>query len=163
MRTAISAVAAILSVASLASAAPAAADTQSASAATEWVITGLSRACNAGDTECTWRFGIQTSATANTACEYKTVAAGGRPASKALAGGPAGTCGIPPGQPGSVDGVFTVTSGWSDQFGADHAFTTLSVVNNGRREIVYPAYTDAQVAGGRVVSPNLSFPVYVLP
>ncbi|KAJ0420567.1 hypothetical protein BJY00DRAFT_312985 [Aspergillus carlsbadensis] len=119
---------------------------------TSWTISSLKRVCNDPNTKCTWTFGISTgsgseSEPASTNCTY---AVEGSPASQAD-GGPA-SC-----------GNYTITSGWSDQFGAEAGFTTLSVVNKGTRQIVWPAYTDKQLEGGQVVSPDQSYTPSVLP
>ena len=60
-------------------------------------------------------------------------------------------------------GAYTITSGWSDQFGPENGFTTLSVVKEETREIVWPAYTDKQGDGGEVVVPDQSYTPQVLP
>ncbi|KAL2822758.1 hypothetical protein BDW59DRAFT_149103 [Aspergillus cavernicola] len=112
----------------------------------EWTIESLKRVCNSADTECTWTFGINPGS-GSTDCTYVVE---GSPASQA-SGGPS-TC-----------GDYTITSGWSDQFGAENGFTTLSVVNEGTRQIVWPAYNDAQLAGGNVVTPDQSYAPSVLP
>ncbi|KAI0596072.1 hypothetical protein F4775DRAFT_329754 [Biscogniauxia sp. FL1348] len=119
-------------------------------AATEWTIQSLSRTCSADGGQCVWDFSVSTGEEAVTPCTYVVNATAEAPASQA-SGGPA-AC-----------GVYTVTSGWSDQFGADQAFTTLSVVDYAQKLIVYPAYTDAQLANATVVEPDLSFPVQSLP
>ncbi|KAL4877607.1 hypothetical protein BJY04DRAFT_221979 [Aspergillus karnatakaensis] len=113
---------------------------------TQWTITNLKRVCTAADTKCTWAFGINNGA-ATTPCTYVV---NGSPASQAN-GGP-GTC-----------GKYTVTSGWSGQFGPNNGFTTLSVVNQDSRQIVWPAYTDAQVKGGKVVKPDQAYTPAALP
>lgn len=130
----------------------ASAATLSTSAATEWTISSLSRACTAADDSCTWKFGIDTNedGAAATACNYTVKATKTEPASQAN-GGPA-TCGI-----------FNITSGWSNQFGADEAFTVISVVDYAKKLIVYAGYTDKSVKTGKVVDPDLSFPVQTLP
>lgn len=114
--------------------------------ASTWTITSLSRTCNAADTSCTWTFGIN-NGTATTPC---TEVVTGTPASQTN-GGPA-TC-----------GPYTVTSGWSGQFGAGNGFTTLAVVNYPAGLIVYPAYTDKQVSTGAVVTPDQSYTPQALP
>ncbi|KAI1494518.1 hypothetical protein F5X96DRAFT_665812 [Biscogniauxia mediterranea] len=121
-------------------------------AAAEWTIQSLSRTCSADGAQCVWDFGVWTGEEGSeaTACVYVVNATDAAPATQA-SGGPA-AC-----------GVYTVTSGWSDQFGADQAFTTLSVVDYPSKLIVYPAYTDAQLANATVVEPDLSFPVQTLP
>lgn len=79
-----------------------------AAAAGQWTITSLSRTCNAALTSCSWTFGIN-DGTAITPC---TVVVGGTPATQTN-GGPA-TC-----------GAYTVTSGWSGQFGEGNGFVSL--------------------------------------
>ncbi|KAL4746531.1 hypothetical protein BDW72DRAFT_33929 [Aspergillus terricola var. indicus] len=136
---------ATLSLSSTAFAAPSSAKSMMV-ANTQWTITSLKRVCNTADSECTWTFGINTGAH-STDCTYVVK---GSPASQAN-GGPA-QC-----------GDFTITSGWSDQFGADNGFTTLSVVDESTRQIVWPAYTDKQLAGGNIVTPDQSYTPSVLP
>ncbi|KAI6498080.1 hypothetical protein MCOR11_004109 [Pyricularia oryzae] len=60
-------------------------------------------------------------------------------------------------------GHFAVASSWSGQFGEDQGFTTLSVVDRERRLVVWPAYRDAQLEGGRVVRPDQSYVPQRLP
>ncbi|CAN8104105.1 unnamed protein product [Discula destructiva] len=105
-----------------------------------WTITSLSRSCDAADTKCTWSFGVN-NGTGITPCTEVVV---GTPASQTN-GGPA-TC-----------GVYTVTSGWSGQFGPGNGFTTFAVVNYAANLIAYPGYTDAEVAGGNAVTPDKSY------
>ncbi|KAI1637482.1 hypothetical protein F4809DRAFT_320505 [Biscogniauxia mediterranea] len=121
-------------------------------AAAEWTIQSLSRTCSADGAQCVWDFGVWTGEEGSdaTACVFVVNATDAAPATQA-SGGPA-AC-----------GVYTITSGWSDQFGPDQAFTTLSVVDYANKLIVYPAYTDAQLANATVVEPDLSFPVQTLP
>ncbi|KAL4803946.1 hypothetical protein BDV18DRAFT_162356 [Aspergillus unguis] len=135
---------AVLGLTSSTLAAPAAAKSMMTN--TSWTITSLKRVCNKADTSCTWTFGID-NGSSNQACTLKVQ---GEAASEAN-GGPA-TC-----------GPYTVTSGWSDQFGADNGFTTLSVVDNKSKQIVWPAYTDKQLDGGKVVTPDQSYTPSVLP
>lgn len=77
-------------------------------AAEQWTITSLSRTCTADSTTCTWTFGINDGTTTTPCTEVVT----GSPATQAN-GGPA-TC-----------GVYTVTSGWSGQFGDGNGFVRL--------------------------------------
>ncbi|GAP85583.2 putative small secreted protein [Rosellinia necatrix] len=128
------------------------ATTVSTFAATEWTIDSLSRVCNAADTSCTWKFGVDTNEAGvkATACTYVVKATKTAPASQAN-GGPV-KC-----------GAFNVTSGWSGQFGADQGFTVVSVVDYAKKLIVYAGYTDGMVKNGTVVDPDLSFPVQTLP
>ena len=52
-------------------------------------------------------------------------------------------------------------STWSGQFGENAGFQTLSVVKAG--QIVYPAYTDAELVDGQTVSPDKSFKPEAVP
>ncbi|KAI0125624.1 hypothetical protein BJ170DRAFT_684884 [Xylariales sp. AK1849] len=136
--------------ASLALAAPATARAESKSMMAEgdWIIESLKRTCDSGDTLCTWEFGIDTQMAPATACKFTIP---GHPASQTGLVSPA-SC-----------GDFQVTTGWSDQFGADQGFTTLSVVNTVSKLIVWPAYTDAQLVNGAVVVPDQSYTPQNLP
>ncbi|KAJ8123637.1 hypothetical protein ONZ43_g460 [Nemania bipapillata] len=127
------------------------ANTLSTFASTEWTLNSLSRVCDGADASCTWKFGINTNeaGVAVTACNYTVAAVSPAPASQSN-GGPT-TC-----------GVFTITSGWSGQFGPDQGFTVISVVDYAKKLIVYAGYTDASVKNGTVVDPDLSFPVQTL-
>ncbi|KAH7310599.1 hypothetical protein B0I35DRAFT_412091 [Stachybotrys elegans] len=109
----------------------------------EWTIESLQRVCDEQDTQCTWTFTINTNTEGvePTSVEYIVEASGETPASQAI-GGP------------SEFGVFTVTSTWSDVFGIEDAWTTMSVIDFERGILVYPAYLDRQVAGGEVVEPD---------
>ncbi|KAF2965484.1 hypothetical protein GQX73_g8096 [Xylaria multiplex] len=111
-----------------------------------WTIKGLKRVCNANDTSCTWSFSINTNTgAAATPC---TFAITGSPASHSDTSGT------------KACGAFSVTAGWSGQFGP--GFTTLAVHNNANGQISWPAYTDAELAGGKVVSPDKSWAVMQL-
>ena len=112
----------------------------------QWTLQDTKRVCDTEDTSCTWTFGIYPGAGDATPCTYIVE---GAPASRAN-GGPA-TC-----------GEYTVTSGWSGQFGEENGFTTLSIVNEAR-QIIWPAYTDKQLAGGVVVKPDQSYAPAPLP
>ncbi|KAF7719347.1 Uncharacterized protein PECH_006369 [Penicillium ucsense] len=113
----------------------------------QWTIQNMKRVCAADDSSCTWTFGIYPGSGDATACKLVVT---GDHASQAN-GGPV-NC-----------GDYTVTSGWSGQFGAGNGFTTLAVVNNVSRQIAYPAYNDKQVESGNVVKPDQSYPPYALP
>lgn len=116
----------------------------------EWTIENMKRVCNRGDTSCTWTFGIDDGSGEDTPCTFIAEAASDG-ASRAD-GGP------------SKCGEFTITSGWSGQFGEDNGFTTLSIVNyETPREIIWPAYTDKQLKGGQVVKPDQSYAPSTLP
>lgn len=134
-------------LASSAFAAPVAEGKSMMAAGPQWTIQNTKRVCNTGNTSCTWTFGIYPGSGDATPCTYVVK---GNTASQAN-GGPV-TC-----------GGYTVTSGWSGQFGEGNGFTTLSVVNNQARQIIWPAYTDKQVSGGAVVKPDQSYAPVALP
>ena len=113
----------------------------------EWTIQSMKRVCNDEDTSCDWSFGIYPGSGNATACAFTVTATDASEAN----GGPA-TC-----------GDYTVTSGWSGQFGDGNGFTTLAVVDNVSRQIIYPAYTDTQLDGGNVVEPDQSYAPAALP
>ncbi|KAK1772741.1 hypothetical protein QBC33DRAFT_442926 [Phialemonium atrogriseum] len=118
----------------------------------QWTIQSMQRVCNAADTSCKWTFGINTNTAgaATTPCAFVVAAAAGVAASRAP-------------ETGAQCGGFQVTSGWSGQFGEGNGFTTLSVVDTAKRLIAWPAYSDADLAGGKVVVPDRSFAVQKLP
>lgn len=110
----------------------------------QWTIENMKRVCNAADTSCDWSFGIQSNVgAASVPCAFN-IKAGAKPASA--------TDGA-----GFKCGPYTVSEGYSDQFGKDNAFITLSVANFATRLIAFPAYTAKELAGGKVVSPNRSY------
>lgn len=118
-----------------------------ATAAPQWTIQSLKRPCNKANTQCDWSFSIYPGTGKAVACKYSVK---GSKASE-RSGGPA-NC-----------GDYTVTSGWSGQFGPGNGFTTLSVVNNKSKKIVFPAYTDKQLAGGKTVKPDQKYTSQALP
>ncbi|KAF5025437.1 hypothetical protein F66182_2460 [Fusarium sp. NRRL 66182] len=124
------------------SAAPAADSVNMMVSASKWTIRDLKRYCRADDSICNWKFTIDIGDGKPYECRYNVQGPG---ASKKKAAGPS-TC-----------GDYTITSGWSDYFGVDKAFTTLSVVSNSKRQIVWPAYTDKDLAGGKIVKPDQAY------
>lgn len=108
-----------------------------------WTMTGLTRVCNAADTSCTWTFGINTNTgAAVTPCSFSIT---GSPASSSDTSGT------------KACGTFSVSAGWSGQFGP--GYTTLAVFNNANNQIAWPSYTDAELAGGKAVTPDKSWAV----
>jgi len=114
-------------------------------AAPQWTIENMKRVCGAGT--CTWSFGINNHVNPTTACTFKVK---GNPASKTDS-------------TGNVCGGYTVSTGWSGQFGPNNGFTTLAVVDNAKKQIIYPAYTDKQLNPGKVVKPDQSYTAQNLP
>jgi hypothetical protein len=116
-------------------------------ASSSWTVQSMKRVCDSADTSCAWSFKINTGAAA-TDCAFT---AKGSPASQTN-------------QNSAVQcGDFAVTTGWSGQFGAGNGFTTLAVVDSATKQIIYPAYTDKQLTGGNVVSPDQSYTPAALP
>ncbi|KAH8160254.1 hypothetical protein CIB48_g7990 [Xylaria polymorpha] len=110
-----------------------------------WTVAGIKRVCNAADTSCTWSFGINTNTgKAATPCSFTIT---GAPASHSDLTSP------------KACGTFSVTAGWSGQFGPTNGFTTLAVFNNANKQISWPAYTDAELAGGKAVTPDKTWAV----
>lgn len=116
-------------------------------ATNQWTLESVQRTCNEANTTCTWKFGINNGA-ATTPCQFD------------VSGKPATQTGL---TKAAACGDYAVTTGWSDQFGKDQGFTTLSVVDTKSKLIVWPAYTDKQLKGGAVVSPNQSYSPAALP
>ena len=113
----------------------------------QWTIENMKRVCNKANTQCTWTFAIDTHTAAATPCKFvvKGASASTTDSSNNKCGG------------------YTIGSGWSGQFGPGNGFTTLSVVSNAKKLIIYPAYTDKQLAGGKVVKPDQSYTPQNLP
>ncbi|KAK7228224.1 hypothetical protein V2G26_000394 [Clonostachys chloroleuca] len=122
----------------LASPTPRSADSKSMrSDEPEWIIESLKRACNDADTQCDWSFRVNTQDAATTTdCAFSVQ---GSPASHT--NGPLVQC-----------GVFSVQSGYNDQVG--DPFSALSISYDARNLIIFPSYSEAQLAGGQVVSPD---------
>ena len=109
-------------------------------AGASWTMQSFKRVCNAASTSCAYSWSINlNNGTPATPCAYTVT---GNPAQHAT-------------YENVKCGAFVVGSTWSGQFGAGHGFQTLSVVKG--NQIIYPAYTDTQLQGGKVVSPNQSY------
>ncbi|CAH0054674.1 unnamed protein product [Clonostachys solani] len=112
----------------------------------EWIIESLKRACNDADSQCDWSFRINTQAADATECVYSVQ---GSPASHTN---------------GALDrcGVFSIQSGYSDVFGEDNTFSTLSISDDARELIIWASYSEKLLAGGQVVSPDQSYsPIFI--
>lgn len=146
----LSIIATLLSVSSVLAAPapePAADSVSMMASSSQWTIKSMKRSCNSANTECTWNFGIYPGSGSTTSCKY--VVKGSKASQRN--GGP------------SKCGAYTITSGWSGQFGPGNGFTTLSVVDGKKKQIVWPAYTDKQLAGGKVVKPDQKYSPASLP
>ncbi|RDA95694.1 hypothetical protein CP533_1117 [Ophiocordyceps camponoti-saundersi (nom. inval.)] len=109
-----------------------------------WTIEHMQRVCKQDGSQCTWDFKINTHLSKSTDCKL-VVGATEKVRANRANGGPV-KC-----------GDFTVTSGWSGQFGEGNGFTVLSVVDEKKRLIIYPGYTDKQLEKGQVVEPDQSY------
>ncbi|KAK4039661.1 hypothetical protein C8A01DRAFT_46918 [Parachaetomium inaequale] len=107
----------------------------------QWTIKSFTRTCNADDTSCDVTFGVDTQTAPVTNCSYTVT---GSPASRASTNGIA--C-----------GPYTISSGWSGQFGVENGFTTWSVVDWSKRLITWPAYNDRELVNGQAVTPDKSY------
>jgi hypothetical protein len=116
----------------------------------EWTIESLTRVCHPSNTFCSWNFNVNTHLAPATVCSFTVQAQPPKPASHSDGSG-------------FVCGPYTISSGWSGQFGPENGFTTLSIVDWSKRLIVWPAYTDKQVAGGTAVAPDQSYAPQTLP
>ena len=133
----------LVAAASMAIAAPANAVSANPAVA-QWTIEGFTRTCNAADTSCTVSFTVDTHAgpSPQTGCSYVVT---GSPASQTDVKNPV-TC-----------GPYSVTSGWSGQFGPGNGFTTWAVVNYAQRLIIFPAYSDSEIKNGVTYTPDKSY------
>lgn len=118
--------------------------------APEWTIESLKRNCKGDDSRCVFEFYVNTHKADPVWCKFAIDAPEGEKASQT--DGPAQEC-----------GPFTVTSGWSGQFGPDEGFTVLSIVNYETRLIIWGGYTDKQVASGKPVKPDQSYAPVSIP
>lgn len=101
----------------------------------DWAVTYFKRKCNTANTKCTISCGIiANDGSPEAKCRYLIT---GNPASQASYGN-------------VLCGPYAVSSGWSGQFGEGNGYTTLSMSKDG--QIIYPSYTDAELAGGKVVA-----------
>ncbi|KAI2768236.1 small secreted protein [Daldinia loculata] len=140
------AVAAIFAATAMAAPTPSPSAKSAVADVPEWTIESIKRGCNAANTQCIWTFSINTHLADATPCEFTVKGAGNVPASESDSSG-------------NICGPYTVGSGWSGQFGPGNGFTTLSVVDEAKKLIAWPSYTDKALEGNVVVSPDLSWPV----
>ncbi|KAL1836183.1 hypothetical protein VTJ49DRAFT_5464 [Mycothermus thermophilus] len=112
-----------------------------------WTVQDFQRTCNKKDTSCTITFHIDTKLEPRTPCMYSIT---GAPASRAPANSI--TC-----------GPYTISSGWSGQFGEESGFTTWSIVDWNKRLIIWPAYADRELVNGQTVTPDKSYAPQTLP
>lgn len=110
--------------------------------AAEWTIETFTRTC-ADTSFCDYYFFIDTHVSPVPTCNYRIYANG------AIAQNT--------NYNGISCGIYTISSGWSGQFGPGNGFSTLAVTDG--RNIVYPAYRDVQLVDGQAVSPDQSYPV----
>lgn len=125
--------------------APATEKSMMATTAPQWMIKSFVRTCNSANTSCNYSYSIDTHTASATPCAY-TIS--GNPASRASYNN-------------IKCGPYTISSGWSGQFGENNGFQTLAVTNG--QVIVYPAYSDKQLVNGQVVTPDQSYAPQNLP
>lgn len=132
-------------------AAPTPADKSMMATGSTWTMQNFQRTCGPLLKQCTYSYSINTNdGTATTACTYQVNSSdpSATPAAKTT-------------YENVKCGAFMIGSTWSGQFGANQGFQTLSVVKGS--QIIYPAYTDAQLAAGSVVKPDQSYTPQNLP
>ncbi|KAI9654035.1 MAG: hypothetical protein M1831_005552 [Alyxoria varia] len=103
----------------------------------QWTMENFRRTCGPLGQACTYTYNINSHNGPATPCKYEIRVA------KDAARAPYNNIKC---------GAYTISSGWSGQFGPENGFQTLAVVKD--RQIIYPAYTDKQLAGGKIVAPN---------
>lgn len=112
----------------------------------KWTIEGLNRTCDKKDTECTWRFSIDTHKEGGTPydCVYNVTGSDDTPASKSS--GPGADC-----------EVFTIKTGY-DKTG----FTMLTPVHPPTERMIYAGYADEDLKNATTL-PDLSWKVEYVP
>ncbi|KAK0613505.1 hypothetical protein B0T14DRAFT_393456, partial [Immersiella caudata] len=108
-----------------------------------WTLESVRRLCDESDINCVWSFTINNHVEyqAPVPCKYNISSFDGIPASMSD-------------QTGVYCGQYHITSSWSGQFGPDHGFTTLAVVDEEGMLVAFPAYSDEDLKGGMVVIPD---------
>lgn len=114
-----------------------------------WKILDYKRTCTGkrgSETSCTTTFAIDTLLDKRPfPCTVTTTGKAGAPATQASFSGV--SCG--------PSGKYTLSSGWSGQFGAGNGFSTVSIVDNKEKVIVYAGYADSEVPfDGSAVRPD---------
>ncbi|KAK7914171.1 hypothetical protein PG985_011874 [Apiospora marii] len=100
---------------------------------TQWTMRNAQRPCAQGNTACAWNFDIDTGGAFPTQhCSFRTP-------------GPSASFG------GVRCGDFRIGVGYN----SEGRFTVLSVVRAGL--VIYPGYTDQQLRGGHVVTPDQAY------
>ncbi|KAK8122903.1 hypothetical protein PG984_011573 [Apiospora sp. TS-2023a] len=99
---------------------------------TQWTMRNVQRPCAQGNNYCVWNFDIDTGTPPTQHCSFKTP-------------GPFASFG------GVKCGAFRIGVGYN----SEGHFTVLSVVEAGL--IIYPGYTDQQLKGSHVVTPDQSY------
>ncbi|ETS73915.1 hypothetical protein PFICI_13781 [Pestalotiopsis fici W106-1] len=115
------------------------------SESSEWTIRRLQRKCYKNNQICVWKFGIDCGHDRVTKC-YFVVNSLGRNKTATETDSPDHVC-----------GRFTVSSGWSGQFGPGNGFSVLALVDNESQLIAWPSYSDKQIQNGTVVKPDQTY------
>ncbi|KAI6374396.1 hypothetical protein MCOR25_003185 [Pyricularia grisea] len=116
----------------------------------DWKIKNFNRKCTSGgngndeskDKDCTIKFEIEQPGKSSSKCEYKidTLRAS-----------------ISNHKCNDNGNEYNIGAQWSDFFGADKGFTTLSVVDQKNNRIVWPAYSDTELKNGQNFSPDKTY------
>lgn len=118
--------------------------TSTPSAHPVWTISNLKRKCVMKNRICIWKFGIDNGEEdAATPCYFVV----GRTWSGEDAGRKTNST-------GNVCGPYTVSSGYSEQFGPSHGFSILAVVDDVKQLIAWPAYSEEELNNGTTVKPD---------
>ncbi|KAF3013307.1 hypothetical protein G7054_g2838 [Neopestalotiopsis clavispora] len=111
----------------------------------EWTLRELQRKCYKEDKICIWKFGIDCSNNHLTKCYFVVNSTGGNKTAK---------------ETDSLThlcGRFTVSSGWSSQFGPGRGFSVLALVDTQSELIAWPSYSDKQLQNGTAVTPDQKY------
>ncbi|KAK6208104.1 hypothetical protein LQW54_007151 [Pestalotiopsis sp. IQ-011] len=127
--------------------------TSTAPAHPVWTISNLKRKCVMKNRICIWKFGIDSGEEgAATPCYFVV----GHTWSGEDAGRKANST-------GHVCGPYTVSSGYSEQFGPGHRFSILAVVDDSKQLIAWPAYSEEELDNGTTVKPDKRYMPAKLP
>lgn len=116
----------------------------------DWKIKNFNRKCTNGgngndeskDKDCTIRFEIEQPGKSTSKCEYKIDSL---------------RASISNHKCNDNGNEYNIGAQWSDFFGPDKGFTTLSVVDQKNKRIVWPAYSDTELKNGQNFSPDKTY------
>ncbi len=134
-------IAAVLSATALAAPTPAPESISMMAQTPQWTITEMRRNCTPDDVSCIWSFNIDTHTAPPMPCSFEVK---GSPASRTSTSG-------------KKCGAYTVNAGWDGSFGEGEGFTVMTVVDYGRKEMIWPSYLDKEFVTNLPVSPDKSY------